>query len=92
VAIDAKLPVHRLRLEAGGFYRGVVMSKQTHAHHPIYNLSPMEIGGFDSLSELALDLHWSWDHSADEEQMIARSVCIVLGLGMAGEIIPGDPL
>jgi starch phosphorylase len=26
----------------------------------------MEIEGFDSLAELALDMHWSWNHSTDE--------------------------
>jgi len=31
------------------------MSKQTRARHPIYNLPPTEIEGFDSLAELALD-------------------------------------
>jgi starch phosphorylase len=36
------------------------MNKQTRATHPIYNLLPTEIEGFDSLAELALDMHWSW--------------------------------
>jgi hypothetical protein len=34
--------------------------------HPIYNLLPTEIEGFDSLAELALDMHWSWNHATDE--------------------------
>jgi starch phosphorylase len=42
------------------------MSKQTRVSHPIYNLLPMEVEGFDSLAELALDLRWSWNHAADE--------------------------
>jgi glycogen phosphorylase len=42
------------------------MSKQTRASHPIYNLLPTEIEGFDSLAELALDMRWSWSHAADE--------------------------
>jgi glycogen phosphorylase len=42
------------------------MSKQIRASHPIYNLLPTEIEGFDSLAELALDLHWSWTHATDE--------------------------
>ena len=42
------------------------MSKQTRVSHPIYNLLPTEIEGFDSLAELALDLHWSWNHATDE--------------------------
>jgi starch phosphorylase len=42
------------------------MSKQTRASHPIYNLLPMEVEGFDSLAELALDMRWSWNHAADD--------------------------
>ena len=42
------------------------MSDQTRASHPIYNLLPTEIEGFDSLAELALDMHWSWNHATDE--------------------------
>ena len=42
------------------------MSKQTRVSHPIYNLLPTEIEGFDSLAELALDMRWSWDHGTDE--------------------------
>jgi glycogen phosphorylase len=42
------------------------MSKQTPVSHPIYNLLPTEIEGFDSLAELALDMRWSWNHGADE--------------------------
>ena len=32
---------------------------------PIYSALPAEIGGFDSLAELALDMRWSWNHAAD---------------------------
>jgi len=42
------------------------MSEQTRASHPIYQLLPTEIEGFDSLAELALDMHWSWNHATDE--------------------------
>lgn len=42
------------------------MSKQTRVSHPIYNLLPTEIAGFDSLAELALDMRWSWNHATDE--------------------------
>jgi starch phosphorylase len=42
------------------------MSKQTRASHPLYQLLPTEIEGFDSLAELALDMHWSWNHATDE--------------------------
>jgi starch phosphorylase len=41
------------------------MTKQTRVSHPIYNLLPTEIEGFDSLAELALDMHWSWNHATD---------------------------
>jgi starch phosphorylase len=42
------------------------MSEKTHVNHPIYNLMPTEIDGFDSLAELALDMWWSWNHATDE--------------------------
>ncbi len=42
------------------------MTKQTRVSNPIYRLLPAEIDGFDSLAELALDMHWYWNHSADE--------------------------
>ena len=42
------------------------MSKETRVSHPIYNLLPTEIEGFDSLAELALDMRWSWSHATDE--------------------------
>src|SRR5580700_5481273 len=41
------------------------MSAQTGGIHPIYNLLPTEIEGFDSLAELALDMRWSWNHATD---------------------------
>ncbi len=34
--------------------------------NPIYSFFPTEVDGFDSLAELALDMHWYWNHSADE--------------------------
>ena len=42
------------------------MSKEARVSHPIYNLLPTEIEGFDSLAELALDMRWSWNHAADD--------------------------
>ena len=42
------------------------MSKHARVSHPIYDLLPTDIGGFGSLAELALDLHWSWNHATDE--------------------------
>jgi glycogen phosphorylase len=35
------------------------------ASHPNYSLLPVEIDGFDSLAELALDMRWSWNHATD---------------------------
>ena len=31
-----------------------------------FTISSTEISGFDSLAELALDMHWSWNHATDE--------------------------
>jgi starch phosphorylase len=42
------------------------MSSHSRASHPIYNLLPSDIKGFESLAELALDMHWSWNHATDE--------------------------
>ncbi len=41
------------------------MIKRTRVSHPIYNLLPTEIEGFDSLAALALDMRWSWNHATD---------------------------
>lgn len=41
------------------------ISKKIHASHPIYSLLPVEIEGFDSLAELALDMRSSWNHATD---------------------------
>ena len=53
----------------------IAASKQTRVSHPIYSLLPMEVEGFDSLAELALDMRWSWNHAADEvwRNLILRS-------------------
>jgi starch phosphorylase len=42
------------------------MSTQARVTHPIYNLLPTEIEGFNSLAELALDMRWSWNHATDQ--------------------------
>jgi starch phosphorylase len=42
------------------------MSTNTPGSHPVYGLLPIELDGFDSLAELALDMRWSWNHGADE--------------------------
>ena len=41
------------------------MSEKSQVSSPIYSLLPVEIEGFSSLAELALDLRWSWNHGAD---------------------------
>jgi starch phosphorylase len=42
------------------------MNKQPSVSKPSYNSLHSDIDGFDSLTELALDLHWSWNHATDE--------------------------
>jgi starch phosphorylase len=45
---------------------GETMIKAKRVSSPIYTFFPTEVEGFDSLAELALDMHWYWNHSADE--------------------------
>ncbi len=42
------------------------MNEPKRAGHPIYSLLPMEVEGFGALAELALDIHSSWNHYADD--------------------------
>jgi starch phosphorylase len=42
------------------------MSEPTQLINPIYSFLHVEIRGFDALAELALDIRWSWNHTADE--------------------------
>ncbi len=42
------------------------MNNKKRVSGPIYALFPAEVEGFDSLAELALDMYWYWNHSADE--------------------------
>ncbi len=42
------------------------MDKLSSVNQPIYSTLPVNVAGFDSLAELALDLRWSWSHVADE--------------------------
>lgn len=42
------------------------MSARTDFGDPLYRLLPAEIQGFEALAELALDMHWSWNHGADK--------------------------
>ncbi len=41
------------------------MSTHPRASHPIYNLLHTDIEGFNSLTELALDMRSSWNHATD---------------------------
>jgi starch phosphorylase len=41
------------------------MKKKTQVHHPKEPVIPTDVEGFDALSELALDLHSSWNHASD---------------------------
>ena len=42
------------------------MTGQTSNHKPLYGLHPTwNIGGYDSLAQLALDMRTGWDHSGD---------------------------
>jgi starch phosphorylase len=41
------------------------MNNEMRLSHPIYTLLPSEIEGLDSLTELALDMRWSWNHATD---------------------------
>jgi glycogen phosphorylase len=45
------------------------MNRPKRTSSPIYSFFPTEIDGFDSLAELALDMRWSWNNSADEVWM-----------------------
>lgn len=42
------------------------MNKNRIADSPAYSLLPVEVEGFEPLAELALNLRWSWNGSADE--------------------------
>ena len=42
------------------------MTKQNPLSERVYGRTLSDIGGFDSLTEIALNLHWSWNHAGDE--------------------------
>lgn len=42
------------------------MSEQIRFSHPKELLLPADVDGFDSLAELALDMHSSWNHATDQ--------------------------
>src|SRR5664280_340131 len=41
------------------------MKTHTDVRNPKHMVMPTEVEGFDSLAELALDVHWSWNHATD---------------------------
>jgi starch phosphorylase len=42
------------------------MNRRGRVSHPVYGVLPVDVEGFDSLAELALDMRWSWNHAADD--------------------------
>lgn len=42
------------------------MNKRLKSHSPINSFLPADVEGFDDLAELALDMRWSWDKSAND--------------------------
>lgn len=42
------------------------MNLPTRASHPLYDLLPTQVEGFEPLAELALDMRWSWNHATDQ--------------------------
>lgn len=42
------------------------MGKSRRAINPVHDFFPVEVEGFDSLAELALDMYWSRNHPAEE--------------------------
>jgi glycogen phosphorylase len=42
------------------------MKDKTDIRKPVYGFLPSDIEGVDSLAKLALDMRWSWNHTADE--------------------------
>jgi len=50
------------------------MSEQTRISHPKEPPLSMDVEGFDSLTELALDLRLSWNHATDQLWRVALVV------------------
>jgi starch phosphorylase len=46
--------------------KGKIMSEAAPVIHPLYNLLPTDVEGFESLVDLALDMRWTWSHATDE--------------------------
>jgi len=43
-----------------------IEKEKTGIKKPFYSFLPTDLEGVNSLTELALDLRWSWNHAADE--------------------------
>jgi len=43
-----------------------MIKDKTDIRKPVYSFLPSDIEGVDSLAQLALDMRWSWNHTADE--------------------------
>ena len=53
-------------MTAGPIKRGDSVGEQPSASRPIHSLFAADVKGVDRLVELALDLHWSWNHRTDD--------------------------
>ena len=42
------------------------MNEAASVTHPLYDLLPSDVEGYESLVDLALDMRWSWSHATDE--------------------------
>ena len=42
------------------------MNKESFNNNQLYGLLPTDCEGMETLTELALDLRWSWNHCTDE--------------------------
>lgn len=43
-----------------------IEKEKTGVRKPFYSFLPTDLEGVNFLTELALDLRWSWNHAADE--------------------------
>jgi len=42
------------------------MNEAASVTHPLYDLLPTGVEGYESLVDLSLDMRWSWSHATDE--------------------------
>ena len=47
-------------------FEGDSLNEQVRFGHPKELLLPMDVEGFDSLAELALNMRWTWNHATDQ--------------------------